>query len=179
MMEPVAIHVVFESLPEGCGRRISTQQVICPREYDFPMSEEVPKPRPVIPTAVRSRMMAAVKRVDTKPEISLRSSLHRRGLRFRKDFPIRLSSKSIRPDVVFTRQKVAVFVDGCFWHGCPQHCRRPKTNIEFWSRKLEQNQERDRRQNEALRQAGWVVLRIWEHESLSSSVDKVVQVIGA
>jgi len=69
-----------------------------------------------------------------------------------------------KPDFVFRQQKVAVFVDGCFWHGCPRHCRRPKSNRKYWRRKILRNQSRDRIVTRTLRRAGWRVLRIWEHE---------------
>lgn len=113
---------------------------------------------------VRSRNMAAVRRTDTKPELALRSALHRDGLRFRKDFPIRLDGARARPDIVFTRARIAVFVDGCFWHSCPQHGTRPATNTDYWNPKLERNAARDRRNTEALTSAGWTVIRIWEHD---------------
>lgn len=103
--------------------------------------------------------MRANPRRDTKPEIALRSLLHRRGLRFRKDLPIRLPERTVRPDIVFTRQHLAVFVDGCFWHCCPIHGTRPKANTGYWRPKLERNVERDRIVNEQLRSAGWAVLR--------------------
>ena len=70
----------------------------------------------------------------------------------------------VRPDFVFPKLRVAVFVDGCFWHGCPRHGTRPKGNASFWKKKLERNKARDREQTRALKRAGWRVLRIWEHE---------------
>lgn len=125
------------------------------------------------PSALRSRNMAAVKRLNTAPEIALRSRLHRMGFRFRVDCPIRLSGKLIRPDIVFTRWRVAVFVDGCFWHMCPQHSTMPATNTGFWKDKLEGNAARDIEQNRLLSDAAWVVVRIWEHELLEVAADKV------
>lgn len=127
----------------------------------------------------RSRMLRAVRRVDTKPEVAIRSALHRSGLRFRKDHPLRVAGTLVRPDIVFTRRKVAVFIDGCFWHVCPEHCRRPNRNTEFWNRKLLGNKERDERQNAALRSDGWVVLRIWEHEPVDRALALIVEVIDA
>ncbi|MGF0310974.1 very short patch repair endonuclease [Rhodococcus sp. IEGM1428] len=141
------------------------------------MLEDSVIPESGIASDVRSRMMRAVKRTDTKPEIAVRSALHQRGYRFRKDFPIRVDGRVIRPDVVFTRQRIAVFVDGCFWHVCPLHCRRPRTNTEFWSQKLGRNQQRDREQDAALEKAGWVVVRIWEHQTIDSAVSDVVAVV--
>lgn len=117
--------------------------------------------------------MQANKGRDTKPEIALRSELHRRGLRFRKDLRFELGGVRLRPDIVFTRTKVAVFVDGCFWHSCPDHRTSPKANAEFWSAKLTQNQLRDQRQDQALREAGWTVVRIWEHVPVPEAADLI------
>jgi DNA mismatch endonuclease, patch repair protein len=127
----------------------------------------------VEPSAARSRNMAAVKRSNTKPEIALRHALHAVGLRYRKDYPLRIGRKLIRPDIAFTRSKVAIFVDGCFWHCCPQHAELPATNVGFWSAKLEANAARDREQDRLLREAGWLVVRIWEHEPLETAVATV------
>ncbi|MGB3676260.1 MAG: very short patch repair endonuclease, partial [Candidatus Nanopelagicales bacterium] len=99
-----------------------------------------------VTTDGRSRNMAAIRRRDTKPEVTLRSALHRRGYRFRKDYVIRVDGKAIRPDIAFTKRRVAVFVDGCFWYSCPEHGRRPAVNGEYWSPKLEGNAKRDRAQ---------------------------------
>lgn len=93
----------------------------------------------------------------------LRRELHRRGLRFRVDHPLPGMPRR-RADLVFTRAKIAVFVDGCFWHGCPEHATHPVANAAWWSEKLARNVERDRQTDEHLRGAGWTVLRIWEHE---------------
>jgi len=107
--------------------------------------------------------MRANCRTDTAPEVALRSALQRRGLRFRKDLPLKLSGGRVRPDIVFTRAKVAVFVDGCFWHRCPEHGQAPKANSAYWDSKLSGNVERDRRQDTLLEQNGWRVLRFFEH----------------
>ncbi|MDJ0105624.1 very short patch repair endonuclease [Rhodococcus erythropolis] len=124
-------------------------------------------------TPGRSRNMRAIRRTDTKPEVALRLALHRLGLRYRKDFPIRIDGRLIRPDIVFTRRRVAVFVDGCFWHCCPEHGRNPGVNQEYWSPKLRRNMERDKAQTELLERADWTVLRIWEHVSVEDAVAKV------
>lgn len=118
-------------------------------------------------------------RRDTKPEVVLRSELHARGLRFRKDLPIRLPSRIVRPDVVFTRVRVAVFVDGCFWHSCATHGNTPRKNKDYWVPKLSHNVARDAAVNEALEDAGWKVVRGWEHEAPSEIADRVVQAIDA
>lgn len=123
----------------------------------------------------RSRNMAAIRRRDTRIELVVRSELHRRGLRFRVDLPIRLDGRRpIRPDIVFTKARVAVFCDGCFWHGCPQHGQRPGIqNAGYWNPKIAGNRERDARHSEALRGAGWTVLRFWEHEDAREIADAV------
>ena len=119
-------------------------------------------PRPTSATA--TRRMRSNRRSDTKPEVSLRSLLHRSGLRFRKDYPIRLSSgRAVRSDIAFTRLRMAVFVDGCFWHSCPEHGTIPKSNQEYWLPKLKENVDRDRATDRDLRSDGWKVLRFWEH----------------
>lgn len=117
--------------------------------------------------------MLANKRANTKPELMLRSELQRRGLRFRKDLRLQLDGGSPRPDVVFTRAKVAVFVDGCFWHRCPEHSTLPRRNSDYWTPKLVQNVERDRRHDEVLRAAGWTVIRIWEHIPVMEAADLI------
>ncbi|HEU4975265.1 MAG TPA: very short patch repair endonuclease [Baekduia sp.] len=110
-------------------------------------------------------LMQRNRRRDSRAEVQLRRALHAMGLRFRVDHPIRCGrGRPIRADVVFTRARVAVFVDGCFWHGCPQHGRTPKSNTGYWEAKVALNRDRDRRQRAALTADGWKVLRIWEHE---------------
>ncbi|MBO0884745.1 MAG: very short patch repair endonuclease [Mycobacterium sp.] len=99
--------------------------------------------------------------------------MHSGGHRFRKDFPIRVDRRVVRPDIAFTRFRIAVFVDGCFWHVCPLHGEIPATNVVFWTSKLEGNVARDLRQNELLTGAGWLVVRIWEHEPVESAMARV------
>jgi DNA mismatch endonuclease (patch repair protein) len=125
--------------------------------------------------------MAAIRRRDTEPERAVRSLLHARGLRYRVDLPIRLEGhRPIRPDIVFTRQRVAVFIDGCFWHGCPEHGQRPEIrNGAYWSPKIAGNTERDQRHSAALEAAGWTVLRFWEHEPPQAVADEVSQRLAA
>lgn len=121
----------------------------------------------------RSRNMRAIRRTDTKPEVRLRSLLHRRGLRFRKDFRIDVPGRRVKADIVFTRQKVAIFIDGCFWHGCPDHGRLPSVNEWYWKPKLRGNVERDLDVNNKLRAAGWTVIRLWEHKEPCLMVTEV------
>lgn len=117
--------------------------------------------------------MRGNRRRDTRPELQIRSILHRRGLRFYVDKSIRTNGRSVRPDIVFPRLKVAVFIDGCFWHGCPEHGRRPRSNTEYWRWKLEQNHDRDARVTTALQIGGWDVLRIWEHVPPEEASDQI------
>src|ERR1700752_426596 len=116
--------------------------------------------------------MSRIRGRNTKPETRLRSALHAQGLRFRlhrRDLPG-------SPDIVFVAPKVAIFVDGCFWHGCPEHGVKPRTNGRFWSDKIKGNQERDRKATKKLRALGWRVVRIWEHE-LKKDISGVVSSI--
>lgn len=130
-------------------------------------------------TPGRSRNMQAIRRTDTKPEIRLRSALHRSGFRFRKDLQIRTSARRARPDIVFTARKLAIFVDGCFWHCCPEHGRQPSVNTGYWSPKLQRNVERDRLTDAALRADGWRVVRLWEHESTEHAVTVIKKALEA
>ena len=113
--------------------------------------------------AVR-KSMRANRRRDTSPELAVRKLLHAQGLRYRVDYapdPGRLRN---RADIVFTRARVAVFIDGCYWHGCPEHHRAPASNHEYWIHKVAGNIERDQRVTAMLRDGGWIVLRFWEHQ---------------
>jgi DNA mismatch endonuclease (patch repair protein) len=127
----------------------------------------------------RSANMRANRRSDTKPELALRSALHRQGYRFRKDHRLDLGDGArVRPDIAFTARKVAVFVDGCFWHVCPEHGRDPAVNEWYWAPKLRRNVERDRAADAALAAAGWQVVRVWEHEPMSSAVAAVIAALA-
>ena len=109
--------------------------------------------------------MRANRRRDTGPELALRQALHRLGLRYRVDFPVRpAGGRQVRPDIVFPARRIAVYVDGCFWHGCPDHGTRATTNREYWDKKIADNKARDVRITAALEADGWTVLRFWEHE---------------
>lgn len=133
-----------------------------------------PEPTSTAATAIGK----ANRRRDTKPEVLLRSALHARGLRFRKDYLIRLPEFRVRVDVVFTRREVAVFVDGCFWHRCPEHGRVPKSNLDYWEPKLQANVDRDARVTAGLTEAGWIVRRFWEHidpERAAGEVEMIVR----
>lgn len=108
--------------------------------------------------------MQANRRAGTSPERLLGSALHARGLRYRKDRPLALQGRRVRPDLVFGSARVAVFVDGCFWHRCPVHATYPVSNAEYWRAKLERNVQRDHEDEAALNAGGWTVIRVWEHE---------------
>lgn len=114
--------------------------------------------------------------MDTKPELALRSAVHRLGLRYRKHCRPLPDLRCIA-DFGFHREKVAVFVDGCFWHGCPVHGSRPTTNTSYWSSKIERNQERDRRNGRRLAAAGWRVVRVWEHEAPEVAASRVAAAV--
>lgn len=120
----------------------------------------------------RSEQMARIRGRDTRPEQLLRGALWRAGLRYRLHYRLACG----RPDLAFPGARVAVFIDGCFWHGCPEHYIRPRARADFWSRKLRQNVERDIRQTRALQEAGWKVERFWEHEIFTRLVAVVERV---
>lgn len=113
---------------------------------------------------------------DTGPELALRRTLHRQGLRYRVDAAL-LPGLRRRADIAFISPRVAVFVDGCFWHACPEHVREPVQNGVWWRDKLQANVARDRDTDRLLSDAGWAVLRIWEHEDLSAAADRIVALI--
>jgi DNA mismatch endonuclease, patch repair protein len=108
--------------------------------------------------------MSRQRRRDTRPELELRRLLHAAGYRYRVDFQVGgLRRRTV--DLAFTQAKVAVFVDGCFWHACPEHATWPRSNAEWWRDKLQANVERDRETDRWLRDLGWSVVRVWEHET--------------
>ena len=110
---------------------------------------------------------------DTGTEMALRRELHSRGLRYQTH----LKTLPGKPDIAFTRASIAVFVDGCFWHGCPEHGTLPKTNSDYWVPKLERNVERDRETDGLLRTAGWVSIRVWEHEDPQVASRRIVRTV--
>jgi DNA mismatch endonuclease (patch repair protein) len=129
----------------------------------------------VIPSssAVSLRMSRHPRR-DTRPEIALRQALHRLGYRYRVQY--RVPGRARRTiDIAFARQKVAVFVDGCFWHGCGLHRGVPASNSSWWRSKLSANANRDAETDAHLRAIGWRVLRVWEHEDVAEAVARIRQ----
>jgi len=125
--------------------------------------------------AALARMIAARRR-DTAPERALRSALHRLGLRFRVDISPEKGSRR-RADIVFPRARVAVYVDGCYWHGCPHHATWPTANAEWWRSKIEANRARDADTDRQLRAAGWTVVRVWEHEG-AAAAPRILEVVS-
>jgi DNA mismatch endonuclease (patch repair protein) len=124
--------------------------------------------------------MKANRKTDTRPEIALRSALHAAGLRFRKDLSVRLPGRRpTRIDIAFTKVKVAVYVDGCFWHACPDHGTTPAANRAYWEPKLARNVQRDRETDTLLTAQGWTVIRIWEHHPLPAAAALVTEVVHA
>ena len=117
--------------------------------------------------------MRSIRRRDTTPELQIRALLHRSGLRYRVDYRVGTRRSAPRPDIAFTRAKVAVFIDGCFWHSCPEHATMPKANREFWEAKLRRNVERDRENDRALRAMGWTVIRSWGHEDAREAARRI------
>ncbi|MGH2953008.1 MAG: very short patch repair endonuclease [Solirubrobacterales bacterium] len=138
------------------------------------LSPKPPAP-PASSPAVRAIMQGNRGR-DTRPEVALRSELHRRGLRFRKHVRPLVGSR-VTADAVFPTECVAVFVDGCFWHGCPDHGRVPKTNSAYWADKISRNLARASRTDAALHDAGWIVVRAWEHEPPPAIADRVADAV--
>jgi len=122
----------------------------------------------VMTTEQRSRCMSRIRGKDTGPELMLRHALWHQGLRYRVN-----NSVTGHPDIVFKKYRVAIFVDGCFWHGCPIHATWPKSNSEFWRNKILRNIKRDYEVTKLLKKEGWNVLRYWEHE-IKSDLDLVV-----
>jgi DNA mismatch endonuclease, patch repair protein len=126
------------------------------------------------PSESKRRAMQAQRVRDTVPEMELRRELNRRGLRYRVDLSVLPRRKA---DIVFTRSKLAVFVDGCFWHGCPMHGTWPQSNAAWWRTKIERNRERDAETSALLVDAGWGVVRVWEHEDPVRAASRVAAAV--
>jgi DNA mismatch endonuclease (patch repair protein) len=115
--------------------------------------------------------MKSQRQRDTAAETALRSLLHRRGLRFRVHYP--LPNLRRRADIAFPGRRIAIFVDGCFWHGCPEHGTWPKQNADWWREKIEANRRRDADTDAKLEQRGWKVIRVWEHEDPEAAAGRI------
>lgn len=134
-------------------------------------------PYPVPSSGAATAKMRGNSRRDSHPERLLRSLLHREGYRFRKDLRLDVGGVRIRADIVFFCRKVAIFLDGCFWHGCPSHGRVPKPNSDYWQPKLARNLLRDQRNTTTLLSQGWTVVRVWEHQPIQESLQVVQQAL--
>lgn len=144
---------------------------------DLPEQATLPPWSWATTSAVRKSMRANRSR-DTKPELALRRALHALGLRYRvsaRPFP----DTPFRADIVFTRRRVVVFVDGCYWHGCPEHHRAPQTNAEYWAAKVARNIQRDGETDQRLAQSGWLALRVWEHEDPDRAAQRIALAVRA
>ena len=124
-----------------------------------------------------SRRMARVRQKSTQAELNLRKALHARGLRYRLHVPLLTKPRRVA-DIVFPGARIAVFVDGCFWHGCPEHVSWPKSNTNFWREKIENNRLRDADTDKRLTALGWASVRIWEHENVDSAADQIAALIA-
>ena len=127
--------------------------------------------RPLPSSEQVSQQMKRMPRKNSGPEVRLRRELHSRGLRFR----VNLRGLPGTPDIAFTRAKIAVFVDGCFWHRCPRHGVLPKANRDWWREKLDRNVERDKRKDGELEDLGWLSIHVWEHDDPSTVADGIEQ----
>ena len=125
-----------------------------------------------------SLRMARVRQKGTDAELSLRKELHARGLRYRLHVPLLTKPRRVA-DIVFPRNRVAIFVDGCFWHGCPEHASWPKSNAQFWRDKIETNRARDADTDRRLRASGWRVVRVWSHESAGGAAERIEDIVRA
>jgi DNA mismatch endonuclease, patch repair protein len=138
-----------------------------------------PGPVPPASSPVTSRVMRRTRRSGTRPELALRRALHGRSLRFVVDRPVPGGNRRRRVDILLRGARIAVFVDGCFWHSCDDHAHLPKSNAAWWIAKLEGNVLRDRRADARLETLGWAVLRVWEHEDPVEAADRVEALVRA
>jgi DNA mismatch endonuclease, patch repair protein len=139
-------------------------------------TQQNPGATPAASSVEARRRMETQRRRDTLPELALRKALWARGLRYRVDYRV-LPDLRRRADVAFIGPRVAVFVDGCFWHRCPDHGTTPRANRDWWVHKLDGNVQRDRDTDARLRAAGWLVVRVWEHEITVDAVARVERAV--
>lgn len=135
-------------------------------------------PYPYPENQATTRLMRSNKSNDTKPEVETRRLLHRRGLRFRKSYAIKLEKTGSVVDIAFPRLRLAVYIDGCYWHLCPEHGHIPNRNAGYWSSKLKGNVERDREIDKLLTESGWEVMRFWSHVSPEQIAAEVANRVG-
>ncbi|MEV0053520.1 DNA mismatch endonuclease Vsr [Saccharopolyspora shandongensis] len=136
-----------------------------------------PGPTPPATSPATAKVMRKTGRRDTQPELNLRRALHRRGLRFLVDVSPRGTNRRRRVDILLRGARIAVFVDGCFWRSCPVHAHLPKSNRDWWQRKLEGVVRRDRDSDAELTAAGWLVVRVWEHEDPEVAADRIAHLV--
>ncbi|MNS14096.1 Very short patch repair protein [compost metagenome] len=141
------------------------------------MTNKSKKYRPSASSSSVSAQMRRVKTSGTKPELLVRQGLHRAGFRYRVQYKVNDAPRRTI-DIAFPSIKLAVFVDGCFWHGCAEHRTIPKANHNWWAEKIEANKNRDTDTNERLRGAGWLVLRFWEHDSVDIIIQEISKVVN-
>ena len=122
--------------------------------------------------------MARVRQKGTRCEIELRKALHAKGLRYRLQVPLLTKPRRV-VDIVFPSARLAVFVDGCFWHGCPEHASWPKNNADFWREKIETNRSRDVDTDQRLAALGWETVRVWEHEEATEAANRIAELVNA
>lgn len=134
--------------------------------------------RPSASSATALKRMRATRRRATPYEVALRKLLFAKGLRYRVDKKVAKEIHS-RPDIVFAGSRVAVYVDGCFWHGCSEHGTAPRANADWWAEKLAANKSRDFNKTRLLMEAGWHVERVWSHEVLQNAVDRILKIVRA
>ncbi|WP_438388728.1 very short patch repair endonuclease [Actinopolyspora saharensis] len=137
-----------------------------------------PGPTPPASSAATATVMRRTGRRDTGPELRLRKTLHRRGLRFLVDVAVPGGNRRSRVDVLLRGPRIAVFVDGCFWHSCPEHGLLPKSNREWWRRKLEGVVRRDQDTDAEITAAGWLVVRVSEHEGPETASDRIERLVN-
>jgi DNA mismatch endonuclease (patch repair protein) len=146
------------------------------RSLSLGRGQRVPYPEPTSPAA--TAIGRANRRSGTRAETELRKILHGLGLRYRTDHLIRAGGLRTHADLAFTSVSLAVFVDGCFWHCCPEHFCMPRSNLDYWRPKLAANVARDRRVDAALRDSGWSVLRVWEHQPAKDAAEGVLRALA-
>lgn len=139
-------------------------------------SDEVETPVSWASSPARRRVMQANRSRDTAPELALRRLIHAEGLRYRVAARPLVSLRRTA-DLVFRPARVAVFVDGCFWHACPEHGTQPATNTDYWLPKLARNVERDRQTDQLLHEAGWLSIRVWEHDDPGAAARRIIRVV--
>lgn len=128
-------------------------------------------------SAAATAVMRGNRKKDTSPELAIRRLLFAEGLRYRIHFAIRAGGLLVKPDIVFPNRRIAIFVDGCFWHSCPEHGTNPKVNTGYWGPKLEKNRQRDQLVSQMLAADGWHVIRIWEHVAPVAACEEIKSVV--